>query len=60
MVNNTICILAWWHHCIRGVDQQCDNVKKVRLAMIYYSIAKKFVYKFVKNNKTRISIECSK
>jgi len=32
----------------------------VRLALIYYSIAEKIVYKFVKNDKTRIHIECSK
>ena len=35
-------------------------MKNVRLALIYYAIAKKFVYKFVKNNKKRITVECLK
>ena len=35
-------------------------MKEVRLALIYYSIVKKFDYKFVKNDKIRINVECSK
>jgi len=35
-------------------------VKEVKLALIYYAIVKKFVYKFVKNDKARISVECLK
>ena len=35
-------------------------MKEVRLALIYYAIAKKFVYKFVKNDKKKITIECLK
>ena len=34
-------------------------MKDVRLTLIYYSIAKKFIYKFVQNDRTRISVECS-
>ena len=34
MVNDTICIPAWWHDCITGVGQQFDNMKEVRLALI--------------------------
>ena len=60
MVNDTICIPAWWHDSVRGVRQQFNSVKSVRLALIYYAIAKKFVYKFVKNNKKRITVECLK
>ena len=32
-------------------------MKEVRLALIYYAIAKKFVHKFVKNDKKRITVE---
>jgi len=57
MVNATICIPAWWHDSVRGVGQQFNSVTEVRLALIYYTIAKKFVYKFVKNDKKRITVE---
>jgi len=60
MVNNTIRIPARWHDCIRDVSQQFDSMKKVRLTLIYYSITKKFVYKFMQNDKIRINVECSK
>jgi len=51
MVNDPICIRAWWHDSVSGVGQQFNSVKEVRLALIYYAITKKFVYKFVKNDK---------
>ena len=59
MVNDTFYIPAWWHHCITGVGQQYDSMKEVRLALIYYSIEKKCVYDFVKNDTRRITIKCS-
>jgi len=59
MVNDTIRIPAWWHDCISGVGQ-FDSMNEVRLALIYYSIVKKFVYDFVKNDKRRIIVKCSK
>jgi len=51
MVNDTIRIPAWWHDSVRGVGQQFDSVKEVRFELIYYAIANKIVYKFVKNDK---------
>jgi len=51
MVNDTIRTPAWWHDSIRSVGQQFNSVKKIRLALIYYAITNKFVYKFVKNDK---------
>jgi len=51
MVNDTIRIPTWWHDFIRGVGQQFNSVKEMRLALIYYAIDKKFIYKFVKNDK---------
>jgi len=39
-VNDTIRIPAWWHDSVRGVRQQFNSVKNVRLALIYYAIAK--------------------
>ena len=60
IVNNIICIPLWWHDCITGVGQQFDNIIEVRLARIYYSIAKKCIYDFVKNGKRRITVKCSK
>ena len=56
MANDTICVPAYWHDCIHGVGQEFNSLKEVRLILIYYAIAKKFVYKFVKNNKKRITI----
>ena len=60
MVNDTIRIPSWWHDCIVGVGQEFNSVKEVRMALSYYSITKKFVYMFMKNEKTRVKIRCTK
>jgi len=57
MMNDTIRIPAWWHDAIVGVGQQFESVKEVRLAVIYFFVAKKFMYEFVKN-ETRITALC--
>jgi len=60
MVNDTIYIPAWWHNCITIVDQQFDSMKKVKLALIYYYIVKKFMYDFVKKDKRRITVNAQR
>ena len=58
MISDNICIPARWHDAIQGVGKQFDSAKEVRLALIYYYTTKKFVCEFVKNEKTRVTVEC--
>ena len=58
MISDIICIPTRWHDAIQGVGKQFDSTKEVRLALIYYYTTKKFVYEFMKNEKTRVTVEC--
>jgi hypothetical protein len=58
MVNDSMRIPAWWHNAIEGVGQQFDDADAFRLALIYFSIAKRFSYKFIKNERTRVRVLC--
>lgn len=50
---------AHWGDIITGVGQEFDNVKEFRSQLCKFSIAKGFVYKFVKNESTRVTVKCS-
>ena len=50
-MNETICIPAWWHNVIIDVGQKFECAKEVMFALMYFSIANKFVYDFVKNKQ---------
>jgi len=41
------------------VGQEFDNVKEFRGQLCKYSIGKGFVYKFVKNESTRVTVKCN-
>ena len=58
MINDAVCIPSWWHDAITGVDQQFENTKEVIFMLIFYSIVKKFLYTFVKNDRKRVTVEC--
>ena len=58
MLNDTVYIPSWWHNAITYVGQCFENAKEDRLALIYHSIAKKFVYAFVKNDRKRVIVAC--
>ena len=45
IINDAVYIPSWWHDAITGVGQQFENTKEVKLVLISYLIAKKFVYK---------------
>ncbi|XP_072992286.1 uncharacterized protein [Typha latifolia] len=47
-----------WDNIITGVGQEFDNVKDFRAQMCKYAIGKGFVYKFVKNEATRVTVKC--
>ncbi|KAG0498944.1 hypothetical protein HPP92_003635 [Vanilla planifolia] len=48
-----------WDDVIRGVGQEFDNVKDFRAQLCKYAICKGFVYKFIKNESTRVTVKCS-
>ncbi|XP_020270552.1 uncharacterized protein LOC109845694 [Asparagus officinalis] len=58
VVSDSSRIPAWWHEAITGKGQQFESAKEVRMALIYYSIAKKFAFKYVNNEPKRIRASC--
>lgn len=48
-----------WDDVITGVGQEFDNVKDFRGQLCKYAISKGFVYKFIKNESTRVTVKCS-
>ncbi|ONK80630.1 uncharacterized protein A4U43_C01F19970 [Asparagus officinalis] len=48
-----------WDDIITGVGQEFDNVKEFRGQLCKYAIGKGFVYKFVKNESTRVTVRCN-
>ncbi|XP_020266071.1 uncharacterized protein LOC109841518 [Asparagus officinalis] len=55
MISRSERIPAWWHTALTGEGQRFESVKELRLALLYYSMAKKFEYEFVKNEPKRQS-----
>ncbi|XP_020263245.1 uncharacterized protein LOC109839228 [Asparagus officinalis] len=58
ILNNTSSIPQWWHTTLTEKGQQFKTVTELRLALQYYSMAKKFEYEFLKNEPKRIRICC--
>ncbi|XP_020249897.1 uncharacterized protein LOC109827314 [Asparagus officinalis] len=58
VVSDSSRIPAWWHEAITGKGQQFESAKEVRMALIYYSIAKKFAFNYVNNEPKRIRASC--
>ncbi|XP_020258605.1 uncharacterized protein LOC109835015 [Asparagus officinalis] len=58
MINNQTKIPAEWHTAIREIEQKFDSAAEVRLALQYYSIAKRFDYNFYHNEQRRIRVYC--
>lgn len=52
-------ICAVWEDVITGVGQEFDNVKEFRGELCKYAIGRGFVYKFVKNETTRVTVKCT-
>ncbi|XP_008800158.1 uncharacterized protein LOC103714622 isoform X3 [Phoenix dactylifera] len=52
-------INALWENVITGVGQEFDNVKDFRAQLCKYAISKGFVYKFIKNESTRVTVKCN-
>lgn len=48
-----------WDSIITGVGQEFDNAKEFRSQLCKYAIGKGFVYKFVKNETTRVTVRCA-
>ncbi|XP_037411444.1 uncharacterized protein LOC119274820 isoform X2 [Triticum dicoccoides] len=48
----------FWEDIIKGVGQEFDNVKDFRAQLCKYSIGKGFVYRFIKNETTRVTVKC--
>ncbi|WOL09196.1 hypothetical protein Cni_G17949 [Canna indica] len=48
-----------WDLIITGVGQEFDNAKDFRSQLCKYAIGKGFVYKFVKNETTRVTVRCN-
>lgn len=53
--NNPIVL---WDDIIKGVGQEFDNVKDFRAQLCKYAIGKGFVYRFIKNETTRVTVKC--
>ncbi|XP_024314002.1 uncharacterized protein LOC100842134 isoform X3 [Brachypodium distachyon] len=47
-----------WDDIIKGVGQEFDNVKDFRAQLCKYAIGKGFVYRFIKNETTRVTVKC--
>ncbi|CAD6252595.1 unnamed protein product [Miscanthus lutarioriparius] len=54
--NNPIVL---WDDIIKGVGQEFDNVKDFRAQLCNYAIGKGFVYRFIKNETTRVTVKCA-
>ncbi|URE15561.1 PB1 [Musa troglodytarum] len=48
-----------WASIITGVGQEFDNVKDFRSQLCKYAIGRGFIYKFVKNDTTRVTVTCN-
>ncbi|XP_014755168.1 uncharacterized protein LOC100825703 isoform X2 [Brachypodium distachyon] len=49
---------VFWDDIIKGVGQEFDNVKDFRAQLCKYAIGKGFVYRFIKNETTRVTVKC--
>ncbi|XP_020249357.1 uncharacterized protein LOC109826750 [Asparagus officinalis] len=58
MLNHQTKIPIEWHTSIHEVGQKFDSATEVRLAFLYYSIAKQFEYDFYHNEQRRIRVYC--
>ncbi|XP_020262515.1 uncharacterized protein LOC109838487 [Asparagus officinalis] len=58
MLNHQTKIPTEWHTSIRKVGQKFDSAAEVRLALQYYSIAKRFEYDFYHNEQRHIRVYC--
>ncbi|XP_020243324.1 uncharacterized protein LOC109821556 [Asparagus officinalis] len=58
MISRSERIPAWWHTALTGEGQRFESAKELRLALLYYSMAKKFEYEFGKNEPKRIRVFC--
>ncbi|XP_052160065.1 uncharacterized protein LOC127777503 [Oryza glaberrima] len=52
-------ICATWKNVITGVGQVFDGPKDFRDALHKYAIAHKFHYRFIKNDSSRVTAECT-
>ena len=55
-LNNPIVL---WDDIIKEVGQEFDNVKDFRAQLCKYAIVKGFVYRFIKNETTRVTVKCA-
>ncbi|XP_020243075.1 uncharacterized protein LOC109821299 [Asparagus officinalis] len=58
MISRSERIPAWWHTALTGEGQRFESTKELRLALLYYSMAKKFEYLFAKNEPKRNRVFC--
>ncbi|XP_020270611.1 uncharacterized protein LOC109845751 [Asparagus officinalis] len=58
IISKTYSIPDCWHTTLTEKGQQFETVNDLRLALQYYSMAKKFDYDFVKNEPKRIRVIC--
>ncbi|XP_020258705.1 uncharacterized protein LOC109835121 [Asparagus officinalis] len=58
MISRSERIPAWWHTALTGEGQRFESAKELRLALLYYSMAKKSEYLFAKNELKRIRVVC--
>ncbi|XP_020271073.1 uncharacterized protein LOC109846259 [Asparagus officinalis] len=58
IISKTYSIPDCWHTALTGKGQQFETAIDLRLALQYYSMAKKFDYDFVKNEPKRIQVIC--
>ena len=58
MISRSERIPAWWHTALTGEGQRFESAKELRLALLYYSMAKKSEYEFGKNEPKRIRVFC--
>ncbi|XP_020242923.1 uncharacterized protein LOC109821142 [Asparagus officinalis] len=58
MIRRSERISAWWNTALTGEGQRFESAKELRLALLYYSMAKKFEYLFAKNEPKRIRVFC--
>ncbi|KAL5211746.1 hypothetical protein ABZP36_022593 [Zizania latifolia] len=52
-------ISASWENAITGAGQVFEGPKEFRDALHKYAIAHRFHYRFVKNDSTRVTVECT-
>uniref|UniRef100_A0A453NNT3 SWIM-type domain-containing protein n=1 Tax=Aegilops tauschii subsp. strangulata TaxID=200361 RepID=A0A453NNT3_AEGTS len=52
-------ICASWENTITGVGQVFEGPKEFRDALHKYAIAHRFHYRFVKNDSSRVTVECT-